>query len=100
MQSKEQECICNVWLVIGRTGGLGRDIEEALLESWDRLVATARDTKRLDDWVEKYGDRVRAVPLASDAGTGRLACVITGTLVTASIGISNPPMNSSQQCTR
>src|SRR6202051_5112480 len=28
-----------------------------------RLVATARDTKRLDDLVKKYGDRVRAVPL-------------------------------------
>ena len=25
----------------------------------DRLVATARDTKRLDDLVKKYGDRVR-----------------------------------------
>jgi NAD(P)-dependent dehydrogenase (short-subunit alcohol dehydrogenase family) len=41
----------------------GPNIAEAVLESGDRLVATARDTKRLDDLVKKYGDRVRAVPL-------------------------------------
>jgi NADP-dependent 3-hydroxy acid dehydrogenase YdfG len=52
-----------VWLVTGSASGLGRNIAEALLESGDRLVATARDTKRLDDLVKKYGDRVRAVPL-------------------------------------
>src|ERR1700685_1096461 len=52
-----------VWLVTGSASGLGRNIAEAVLESGDRLVATARDTKRLDDLVRKYGDRVRAVPL-------------------------------------
>jgi len=51
VQGKEQEYIHNVWLVIGSAGGLGRNIVEALLGSGDRLVATARDTKRLDDWV-------------------------------------------------
>jgi len=52
-----------VWLVTGSASGLGRNIAEAALESGDRLVATARDTKRLDDLVKKYGDRVRAAPL-------------------------------------
>src|SRR5258705_9155133 len=52
-----------VWLVAGSASGLGRNIAEAVLESGDRLVATARDTKRLDDLVKKYGDRVRAVHL-------------------------------------
>src|SRR6202162_3774667 len=52
-----------VWLVTGSATGLGRNIAEAVLESGDRLVATARDPKRLDDLVKKYGDRVRAVPL-------------------------------------
>src|ERR1700687_955439 len=52
-----------VWLVTGSASGLGRNIAEAVLESGDRLVATARDPKRLDDLVKKYGDRVRAVPL-------------------------------------
>jgi NAD(P)-dependent dehydrogenase (short-subunit alcohol dehydrogenase family) len=41
-----------VWLVTGSASGLGRNIEEAVLESGDRLVATARDTKRLDDLVK------------------------------------------------
>ena len=53
----------NVWLVTGSASGLGRNIAEAVLESGDRLVATERDTKRLDDLVKNYGDRVRAVPL-------------------------------------
>src|SRR5580692_8795454 len=52
-----------VWLVTGSASGLGRNIAEAVLESGDRLVATARDPKRLDDLVKKYGERVRAVPL-------------------------------------
>ncbi len=52
-----------VWLVTGSASGLGPNIAEAVLESGDRLVATARDPKRLDDLVKKYGDRVRAVPL-------------------------------------
>jgi NAD(P)-dependent dehydrogenase (short-subunit alcohol dehydrogenase family) len=52
-----------VWLVTGSASGLGRNIAEAVLESGDRLVATARDPKRLGDLVKKYGDRVRAVSL-------------------------------------
>jgi NAD(P)-dependent dehydrogenase (short-subunit alcohol dehydrogenase family) len=47
-----------VWLITGSASGLGRSIAEAVLESDDRLVATARDTKRLDDLLRKYGDRV------------------------------------------
>jgi NAD(P)-dependent dehydrogenase (short-subunit alcohol dehydrogenase family) len=49
-----------VWLVTGSASGLDRSIAEAVLESGDRLVATARDTKRLDDLAQKCGDRVRA----------------------------------------
>lgn len=60
-----------VWLVTGSGSGLGRNIAEAVLESGDRLVATARDTKRLDDLVKKYGDRVRAVPFALIANEAR-----------------------------
>ena len=52
-----------VWLVTGSASGLGRSIAEAVLESGDQLVATARDPKRLDDLVKKYGERVRAVAL-------------------------------------
>jgi NAD(P)-dependent dehydrogenase (short-subunit alcohol dehydrogenase family) len=52
-----------VWLVTGSASGLGRNIAEAVLESGDRLVATARDPRRLQDLTEKYGDQVRIAPL-------------------------------------
>ena len=52
-----------VWLVTGSASGLGRSIAEAVLASGDRLVATARDPRRLEDLVEKYGDQVRSAPL-------------------------------------
>src|SRR6202521_903387 len=52
-----------VWLVTGSASGLGRNIAEAVLASGDRLVATARDPRRLEDLLEKYGDRVRACAL-------------------------------------
>jgi NAD(P)-dependent dehydrogenase (short-subunit alcohol dehydrogenase family) len=52
-----------VWLVTGSASGLGRNIAEAVLESGDRLVATARNPRRLDDLVNEFGERVRAVSL-------------------------------------
>ncbi len=52
-----------VWLVTGSASGLGRHIADAVLASGDRLVATARDPRRLADLVEKYGDQVRTAPL-------------------------------------
>src|SRR5215470_6207544 len=50
-----------VWLVTGSASGLGRNIAEAVLASGDRLVATARDPRRLEDLVLQYRDHVRAV---------------------------------------
>src|SRR3984893_4109881 len=52
-----------VWLVTGSASGLGRNIAEAVLASADRLLATARDPRRLEDLVEKYGDQVRTAAL-------------------------------------
>src|ERR1700739_3799866 len=52
-----------VWLVTGSASGLGRDIAEAVLASGDCLVATARDPRKLEDLVKKYGDQIRTVPL-------------------------------------
>jgi NAD(P)-dependent dehydrogenase (short-subunit alcohol dehydrogenase family) len=51
------------WLVTGSASGLGRNIAEAVLASGDRLVATARDPRRLEDLVKKYGDQVRTAAL-------------------------------------
>src|SRR5205823_5016846 len=36
---------------------------EAVLASGDQLVATARDPRRLEDLVKKYGDQIRTAPL-------------------------------------
>ncbi len=52
-----------VWLVTGSASGLGRSIAEAVLASGDRLVGTARDPRRLEDLVQKYGDQIRTAPL-------------------------------------
>ena len=52
-----------VWLVSGSASGLGRNIAEAVLASGDRLIATARDPRRLEDLVKKYGDQVRTAAL-------------------------------------
>ena len=52
-----------VWLVTGSASGLGRNIAEAVLASGDRLVATARDPRRLEDLVKKYGNQIRTAPL-------------------------------------
>jgi NAD(P)-dependent dehydrogenase (short-subunit alcohol dehydrogenase family) len=52
-----------VWLVTGSASGLGRNIAKAVLESGARLMATARDPRRLDDLVERYGDRMRTASL-------------------------------------
>jgi NAD(P)-dependent dehydrogenase (short-subunit alcohol dehydrogenase family) len=47
-----------VWLVTGSASGLGREIAEAVLASGDRLLATARDPRQLNDLVERYGEQV------------------------------------------
>lgn len=52
-----------VWLVTGSASGLGRNIAEAVLASGERLIATARDPRRLEDLVKKYGERVRTAQL-------------------------------------
>jgi NAD(P)-dependent dehydrogenase (short-subunit alcohol dehydrogenase family) len=52
-----------VWLITGSSRGLGRALSEAVLDAGHSLVATARNPRQLDDLVERFGDRVRAVEL-------------------------------------
>src|ERR1700739_2231114 len=52
-----------IWLVTGSASGLGRNIAEAVLAAGHRLVATARDPRRLEDLVNKYGDQIRTAAL-------------------------------------
>lgn len=51
------------WFITGCSGGLGRQLAEAVLASGHTLVATARDVARLNSLVDAYGDRVRVIPL-------------------------------------
>ena len=62
-KSERRILTCQKWLVTGSASGLGRNIAEAVLASGDRLVATARDPRRLEDLVKKYGAQVRTAPL-------------------------------------
>src|SRR5229473_2198359 len=64
-----------VWLVTGSASGLGRNVAEAVLASGDRLVATARDPRRLEDLVKKYGDQMRTAPLDVTDERGAYAAV-------------------------
>ncbi|RRS01302.1 SDR family NAD(P)-dependent oxidoreductase [Glycomyces terrestris] len=53
-----------VWFVTGSSRGLGRAVVTAALDAGDRVAATARNPRQLDDLVERHGDRV--LPLALD----------------------------------
>lgn len=52
-----------VWLVTGSASGLGRHIVETALAAGERVVASARNPRRLDDLVAQYGDQVRTFSL-------------------------------------
>jgi NAD(P)-dependent dehydrogenase (short-subunit alcohol dehydrogenase family) len=51
------------WLITGASRGFGRALAEAVLESGDRLVATARRPEQLADLADRYGEQVRTVAL-------------------------------------
>jgi NAD(P)-dependent dehydrogenase (short-subunit alcohol dehydrogenase family) len=52
-----------VWFITGTSKGFGRVWSEAALARGDRVVATARDIKTLSPLVDRYRDRVAAMPL-------------------------------------
>ncbi|TDD18921.1 SDR family NAD(P)-dependent oxidoreductase [Nonomuraea diastatica] len=52
-----------VWFVTGSSRGLGRSFAEAALSRGDRVAATARNPRSLDDLVTAYGDLVLALEL-------------------------------------
>lgn len=53
-----------VWFITGSSRGLGRNITEAVLNSGDKVVATARNTEALDNLVSKFPNQV--LPLKLD----------------------------------
>lgn len=52
-----------VWFITGTSSGFGRSLAEEVLGRGERVVATARDPKSLDDLVALAPDRVHAVRL-------------------------------------
>lgn len=62
------------WLITGSSRGFGRALAKAVLDSGNRVVATARRPAQLQDLVQNYGDRIRAVELdVTDATAARAA---------------------------
>jgi NAD(P)-dependent dehydrogenase (short-subunit alcohol dehydrogenase family) len=51
------------WLITGSSRGLGRAIAEAVLGAGDNLVATARNTRGLEDLSDRYAPQVILRPL-------------------------------------
>lgn len=47
------------WLITGASSGLGRTMAERLLARGDRVVATVRRERALDDLADRYGDSLR-----------------------------------------
>ncbi|ACU38102.1 SDR family oxidoreductase [Actinosynnema mirum] len=46
------------WFVTGSSRGIGRELVERVLARGDRVAATLRAPKRLDDLAERHGDRL------------------------------------------
>jgi len=52
-----------VWFITGSARGLGRDLTIAVLAGGDKVAATARNTKQLDDLVAQYPGRLYPIQL-------------------------------------
>lgn len=63
------------WFITGASSGLGRGIAEAVLAHGDRAAVTARNAHKMDDLVEKYGDRVLPISLEVTDETSRKLAV-------------------------
>lgn len=62
------------WLITGASRGFGRRLTEAVLESGEQVLATARRPEQLADQVSRYGARVRTTALdVTDAAAARAA---------------------------
>lgn len=63
-----------VWLVTGASRGLGREIVEAVLAADGFVIATARAPSALDDLVQRFAGRIKAVALdVTDADAAKTA---------------------------
>jgi NAD(P)-dependent dehydrogenase (short-subunit alcohol dehydrogenase family) len=63
------------WLITGSSRGFGWELAKTVLESGERVVATARRPEQLKDLVRQYGDRVRTFALDVTDPEGARAAV-------------------------
>lgn len=68
-----------IWFITGSSRGLGRAITEAALRAGDRVAATARNPRQLDDLVAEFGDAV--YPLALDVTNNQQVVQAVGAAV-------------------
>jgi len=71
--------MAKIWLITGSSRGLGRALGDAVLESGDMLVATARNPEQLGDLTARYGERVRVVAMdvtSEQAALGAITATI------------------------
>ncbi|TDO83007.1 short-subunit dehydrogenase [Flavobacterium chryseum] len=52
-----------IWFITGSSRGLGRNLTEAVLESGDKVAATARDINQLNDLKERFKDQILPITL-------------------------------------
>jgi len=71
--------VAKVWLITGSSRGFGRELTRAVLESGDRVLATARAPEQLADLLAEFGDRVRTTAL--DVTDGSAACAAVETAI-------------------
>ena len=66
--------MAKTWLITGSSRGFGWELAQAVLDSGDTVLATARRPDQLDELVRKHGDRVRTFALdVTDAAAARAA---------------------------
>ncbi len=80
MQAQESKTIGSprVWFVTGSSRGLGRALVQAILDSGDQVVATARQPEQLAGIVDRFGDRVLPVSLDVTDAAAVTAAVVSG----------------------
>jgi NAD(P)-dependent dehydrogenase (short-subunit alcohol dehydrogenase family) len=67
--------VARVWLITGSSRGFGRELTRAVLESGDRVLATARRPEQLADLLDEFGDRGRTTALDVTDGDAARAAV-------------------------
>lgn len=55
--------MAKIWFITGSSRGLGRSLTEAVLQSVDKVAATARDITQLNDLAHQFGDQIFPITL-------------------------------------